>query len=108
MAKAHKEGVQASSAEGVPQGTQAKSQLKWDDSKMQSSYANAVNVVTTVEEVMLFFGTNQTWDPSASKDVTVELTNRIVLNPHAAKRLSTMLQNVLTRYEERFGEIRMG
>ncbi|MDD5049800.1 MAG: DUF3467 domain-containing protein, partial [Methanoregulaceae archaeon] len=35
--------------------------IKWDDSKMTSSYANVCNVSSTREEVTLLFGTNQTW-----------------------------------------------
>jgi hypothetical protein len=32
----------------------AQTRLQWDDSQMTTSYANAVNVVSTQEEVMLF------------------------------------------------------
>ena len=35
--------------------------LNWDDSKMQTTYANVVNASSTREEVSIFFGTNQTW-----------------------------------------------
>mgnify|MGYP003700646441 CR=1 FL=1 len=84
----------------------AGSRLVWDDSQMTSSYANAVNVVSTQEEVMLFFGTNQTWDASqGERKVSVQLSDRIILNPLAAKRLATMLNGVLQQYEERFGKL---
>jgi hypothetical protein len=33
--------------------------VRWDDAQMQTSYANACNVVSTREEVVLFFGINQ-------------------------------------------------
>jgi hypothetical protein len=36
-------------------------------------------------------GTNQTWNFREQKEVTVELTDRIVLNPFAAKRLLLLL-----------------
>ena len=85
-----------------------KASLVWDDAKMQTSHANAVNVVTTVEEFMLFFGINQSWNPESDTDLKVELSHRIVLNPHAAKRLSVMLNNVVAQYEDRFGEIKVG
>lgn len=81
--------------------------LVWNDSRMQTTHANAVNVVTTVEEFMLFFGTNQTWNPKTDTELKVELSNRIVLNPHAAKRLSLMLSNVINQYEDRFGQIKV-
>lgn len=82
--------------------------LVWNDGNMQTTHANAVNVVTTVEEFMLFFGINQSWNPESDTELKVELSNRIVLNPHAAKRLSVMLDNVLNQYEQRFGTIKIG
>ncbi len=32
----------------------------------------------------------------------VQMTNRIVLNPYAAKRLATVLNRVVAEYESRF------
>lgn len=85
--------------------TEGGSRLEWDDSQMTSSYANAVNVVSTQEEFMVFFGTNQTWQASEGNKVSVKLSDRIILNPLAAKRLSDMLVGVLKQYEERFGKL---
>ena len=82
-------------------------QVRWDDSKMQSSYANVVNATSSREEVTIFFGTNQTWNPS-DKEVTVQLTDRIILNPFAAKRLMLLLRNVLGDYEKRYGTLDIG
>jgi hypothetical protein len=39
------------------------------------------------------------------KEVTVELTDRIILSPHAAKRLSLLLSNLVKQHEERFGPL---
>ena len=78
--------------------------INWDDSKMQSSYANVCNVTSTREEVTLLFGTNQVWH-SGQRDVTVELHHRIVVNPFAAKRLCALLQQVIQEYESRFGSL---
>ena len=81
--------------------------VDWDDSKMQSSYANVVNASSTREEVTLFFGTNQTWNPEADRKFKVELNDRIVLNPHAAKRLWILMGAILKEHETRFGAIHM-
>ncbi|NQV45084.1 MAG: DUF3467 domain-containing protein [Rhodospirillales bacterium] len=81
--------------------------VTWDDSNMSTSYANVVNVASTREELTLFFGTNQTWNVRDSKGVTVQLTDRIVLNPYAAKRLWTLLGNVLREYENRYGALNL-
>mgnify|MGYP003547363292 CR=1 FL=1 len=85
--------------------TQKEPTLKWDDSKMQTTYSNAVNVTSTREEVSLFFGTNQTWNVGVDNQVNVQLSDRIVLNPYAAKRLSLLLAGVLKEYETRFGSL---
>ena len=59
---------------------------------MNTTYANVVNAASTREEVTLFFGTNQTWNVSdTAKSFNVRLSDRIVLNPYAAKRLWTIL-----------------
>ncbi len=78
--------------------------IRWDDSNMRSTYANVCNVASTREEVTLLFGTNQSWH-TGQKELTVGLSDRIILNPYAAKRLSILLNNVVTEYESRFGEI---
>jgi hypothetical protein len=79
--------------------------LKWDDSKMQTTYANVVNVTSTREEVSLFFGTNQSWKLGQDKQLIVQLSGRVVLNPYAAKRLSLLVTGVLQEYERRFGAL---
>ena len=81
-------------------------QIVWDDSKMQTTYANVCNVLGTREEIMLLFGANQAWQ-SEQKEVKVVLSNRIVLNPYAAKRLMTMLEMGLREYETRYGELKL-
>jgi hypothetical protein len=39
--------------------------------------------------------------------MTIQLSDRIVLNPYAAKRLHLLLQNVIHTYEQRFGELKI-
>ncbi len=78
--------------------------VRWDDSNMRSSYANVVNATSSREEVTLFFGTNQTWNANVD-EFTVQLTERIILNPFAAKRLIMLLGSVLKEYESRYGTL---
>jgi hypothetical protein len=82
-------------------------QIHWDDSQMASSYANVVNAHSSREEVTLFFGTHG-WKPAEGKKVAVKLSNRLILNPRAAKRLLTLLAAVIAEYERRFGAINIG
>ena len=59
------------------------------------------------EEVSLLFGTNQTLY-TGQKEVTVKVTNRIVLSPYAAKRLQVLLGEVIKQYESKFGALEIG
>lgn len=87
-------------------GTIAQPKVKWNDSQMQSTYANVCNVMGTREEIMVLFGSNQAWQTGQS-EVEVLLSNRIILTPHAAKRLQILLEMGLKEYENRFGEIKL-
>jgi len=89
-------------AQSTQPGTQVK--IKWDDSNMRSVYANVVNAAGTREEIVLLFGMNQAWH-SGQKEVTVKLSDRIILSPFAAKRLATLLSNIIRDYEFRFGSL---
>ena len=90
----------ADSAETTVEGTK----IKWDDSNMKSAYANVCNVSSTREEVVLLFGVNQAWN-RGQKEVTIQLTDRIIISPYAAKRLQTLLDAVVKEYEKRFGAL---
>ena len=90
----------AAEARAAMEGTR----IKWDDSAMKSSYANVCNVTSTREEVVMLFGMNQAWN-RCQKEVTIHLTDRIVVSPYAAKRLSLLLQGVVNEYEKRFGTL---
>ena len=78
--------------------------IRWNDSNMRSTYANVCNVSSTREEVTLLFGTNQAWR-QGQKEVAIDLSDRIILSPFAAKRLHRLLTNVMTQYESRFGAL---
>jgi Protein of unknown function (DUF3467) len=78
--------------------------IKWDDANMKSSYANVCNVTSTREEVVMLFGLNQAWN-RGQKEVTIQLTDRVIVSPYAAKRLSMLLQGVVSEYEKRFGAL---
>ena len=94
---------------GGPETPQAGGQprIVWDDSNMRSVYANVSNVAGGREEIVLLFGMNQAWH-SGQKEVKVQLTDRIVLSPFAAKRLAVLLNSVLQDYEKRYGQLDVG
>lgn len=97
----------ADAAKGKAASTTSAGQpnLKWDDTAMSTSYANVVNLSMTREEVGLFFGTNLTSGVGASNEVTIRLSDRIIMTPHAAKRLSLLLSANLKAYEDRYGSL---
>lgn len=88
----------------APEGPRAAT-VQWIDKNMTTHFANVVNVQSTREQVDLFFGTNQTWNVAGSNQVAVELSDRIILTPYAAKRLWTVLGGVLREYEARHGSL---
>lgn len=88
-------------------GSNAKAEgtrVRWDDKDMSTSYANVCNVSSTREEVTLLFGTNQSWH-TGQEEVVIKLSDRLILSPFAAKRLSLLLQNIVQQYEDRFGAL---
>jgi hypothetical protein len=81
-------------------------QLRIDESKMSTTYANIIRTSTTGEEVVLDFGLNlpaQTNDGSPALQFNVG--SRVVMNWLAAKRLAISLGQVIRAFEERNGEI---
>jgi hypothetical protein len=99
MAEAKK--TESSDVKGL-EGTK----IKWDDTNMKSSYANVCNVTSTREEVVMLFGINQAWN-RGQKEVTIQLTDRIIISPYAAKRLAVLLDGVMKEYETRFGALQV-
>jgi hypothetical protein len=99
------ENKQGSDDATITDGAAGQPNLKWDDSSMSTSYANVVNVSVTREECGLFFGTNLTTGIGGPSDVTIKLSDRIIMTPHAAKRLSILLDANLRAYEERYGNL---
>lgn len=99
--------TKGSTAEVEPRQVTA-SRVEWDDSKMNTTYANVANAASTREEVALLFGTNTTWKITGDKPVKIELNNRIILSPYAAKRFVMLLGSVLDEYESRFGKLELG
>jgi Protein of unknown function (DUF3467) len=91
-------------AADAPEAAPAGPKIRWDDTHMQSAYANVCNVASTREEVVLLFGINQAWH-SGQQEIPIQLSSRIIVSPHVAKRLSILLDNVLKEYESRFGAL---
>lgn len=81
-------------------------QIRWDGSHMRTTYTNVCNVASTREEVTLMFGINKNWHPS-QKELVIELTDRMIISPYAAKRMAILLANTISEYEKRFGSLNL-
>ena len=81
--------------------------INWDDSEMQSQYANIGTATANREEFFLLFGTHQHWRGTKEEttSVDVKLANRVVMSPFAAKRLALILSQSIAAYEDQFGKI---
>lgn len=78
--------------------------VRWENTSIQSVYSNVCNVAGTREEIVLLFGMNQSFN-QADNEMTIQLTNRIVMSPFVAKRLAQLLNNVVADYESKYGEL---
>ena len=79
-------------------------QVKFDTQNLKSSYCNVCNGSSTREEVVVNFGVNDSWDLGA-QDLKVKLEHRIVMAPHAAKRLRDMLVKLIDEHGTRYGPL---
>lgn len=78
-----------------------------DTAGAATNYSNCCHVASTKEEIVLNFGLNQAWDQNQA-DLRVQVTNRIILSPFAAKRLALLLGAVVQQYERQFGTLDYG
>ena len=76
--------------------------VRWDNATMHSAYSNVCNVSGNREEIVLFFGMNQNFNADQN-EMTIQLTDRIIMSPFVAKRLAALLDNVVKDYETKYG-----
>jgi hypothetical protein len=73
--------------------------------RAQVTYANFCRGTLTPEEVILDFGFNSNAFGVKVLDEDIEIRNRIIVSPVAAKRLLFLLNDVIRRHEQTFGEV---
>jgi hypothetical protein len=90
------------------QPQQQQVELRIDESKMHSAYANTIRTSTTGDEVVLDFGMNL---PVPTQDnrpaLLFTVGSRVVMNWRGAKRLAISLGQVIRQFEEANGEIQL-
>jgi hypothetical protein len=93
----------------APQGDTRQVQLRIDETKMETTYANTIRTSTTQDEVVLDFGMNlPVPGPDNNPVLVFNVGSRVVMNWSGAKRLAISLGQVVRQYEERNGEINVG
>lgn len=103
-------------AQAAEQTGQQQVRVRIDQSKMDTRYANAFRTSATAEEIMVDFGLNQviqsqqgeqsTANPPAG-EIIFQINERIVFNYYTAKRLAITLGQIIRRYEDQFGELKL-
>lgn len=90
------------------QPQQQQVELRIDESKMSSTYANTIRTSTTGDEVVLDFGMNlPTPTPDNRPALLFTVGSRVVMNWRGAKRLAISLGQVIRQFEEANGEIQL-
>ena len=83
-------------------------QLRIDETKMHSTYANTIRTSSTQDEVVLDFGMNLPIQGQNNEPVLLfSVGSRVIMNWAGAKRLAISLGQVIRGYEERNGEIQL-
>ncbi|MBX3351393.1 MAG: DUF3467 domain-containing protein [Phycisphaeraceae bacterium] len=94
------------SEQGAQQGRQV--QLRIDESRMTTTYANTIRTATTPDEVVLDFGLNMPMPAQNNQPaMTFAVGSRVVMNWQGAKRLAMSLNQIIGQYEKAFGEIEL-
>ncbi|HCT45424.1 MAG: hypothetical protein CMJ35_02175 [Phycisphaerae bacterium] len=88
------------------QPQQQQVQLRIDETKMSSTYANTIRTSNTQDELIMDFGMNIPMQlPGQGPVVVFNVGSRVIMNWAGAKRLALSLGSAIRQYEERFGEI---
>ncbi|MEM1185384.1 MAG: DUF3467 domain-containing protein [Planctomycetota bacterium] len=83
-------------------------QLRIDESKMTTAYANTIRTSVTQDEVVLDFGMNIPMQlPGQQPTMVFSVGHRTIMNWAGAKRLAISLGSLIRQYEERNGEIQL-
>ena len=88
------------------QPEQQQVQLRIDESKMTSTYANTIRTSNTQDELVMDFGMNIPMQmPGQPPTIVFNVGSRVIMNWAGAKRLAMSLGGAVRQYEERNGEI---
>ena|GEM_PF-345435 len=87
-------------------GHETRSKIRWNESTARNIHADVCTVAASREAISLLFGIEKT-PLQADQAETIQLTDRIILNPFVAKQLAAALEQVIRDYESSFGALVM-
>jgi len=83
-------------------------QLRIDESKMATTYANTIRTSTMPDEIVMDFGINMPVPtPDGQGVLNFAVGARVIMNWNSAKRLAISLGQAVRQYEEQHGEIKL-
>jgi hypothetical protein len=92
----------------TPQPQERQIQLRIDESKMNTTYANTIRTSTMPDELVMDFGINMPMPTQDGQGVLLfSVGSRVIMNWGAAKRLAISLGQAVRQYEEQHGEIKL-
>lgn len=82
-------------------------EIRVDETKMVTTYANTIRTSTTPDELVLDFGLNLAGQAGPNEPVKMlfSVGSRVVMNWTGAKRLMASLQQAVGQYEQAYGTI---
>ena len=92
----------------MAENNQQQIQIRIDESRMQTVYANTIRTSTTPDEVILDFGMNMPQQGEGGQPMLMfNVGSRVVMNWVGAKRLAASMVQIVRQYEQQYGEIAM-
>ena len=96
-----------------PQVTQGQGgvQVLLDERDMRTIYSNAYRIHTSAEEVIVDLRFNmpnpnqQQGQQQGQQQLLFKVTDRVIMSYSSAKRMMLSMQQLITRYEQQFGEL---
>jgi hypothetical protein len=89
----------------MPDGKEAR--IHWDRSKMKSHHPKVLNLSTTRGEVTLSLGEDRI-SSGGKGEGTYQVSDRIIMSPYTAKRLTALLNDVIHKHEAKYGPLEEG
>ncbi len=82
--------------------SQLKPEILWNENDVHQTRAEDCTILSSRREIVLRFGNQEGGDPE-----NIRYTNRVILSPSSAKRLSVSLDRVMMGYEAEFGPLKI-